>query len=520
MRPMFPVGLAASWRRLIAVFVTDTALLAIGGTFSRPGWWAAAAAGAGVTLMVLVRWRGAPLLTLLARPRIAVPGPVTDHRRTFGDAPVGIRSLGPHLVAVVVVDGPPHSLSVLDHQQVESAAVLPLDVVASGLRQCDVTLDGIDVISAGVRRAPKTHHHHAPVYSSRVGDHPAVGQRRTWLVMRVDAVRAAAAILCRESAAATLSAAAEHLAEDLTSRRCPARVLTAAEIKDVDKTLLAGADRSSVRRQWGRLRHRGGYIQTYWVSPGDISSTTIDRLWAPDTDNTVVTVQLRPTDDGGTTVGVVVRYHTGGPLREAPLTGLNPLTGRHQLGLAAGLVLPTESLASPCRRMMEDLSTPIGATGIIVGTTQTGHPLLVDLTPPSGKVTTVAVAGELALTVQVALRAAATGYQVLVHTARPECWRQATAAGLQLVGLAGLSEQLPASTRPWLVVYDELSGPVPDGTAVIMESRAGSSADIQIDQDDDTHILIRTWEVRHRLRVDLDYERHLVGSSGACRAAG
>jgi type VII secretion protein EccE len=441
-----------------------------------------------------------------------VPGSATDHRRTFGDGSVGIRSVGPHLVAVVAVDGPPHSLSVLDHQQVESAAVLPLDVVASGLRQFDVTLDGIDVVSAGVRRAPKTHHHHAPVYSSRVGDHPAIGQRRTWLVMRLDAVKGAAAILCRESVAATLSAAAEHLAEDLTSRRCPARVLTAAEIKDVDKALLAGVDRSSVRRRWGRLRHRGGYIQTYSVSPRDISTTTIDRLWAPDTENTVVAVQLRPTPDGQTTVGVVVRYHTGGPLREPPLTGLNPLTGRHDLGLAAGLILPTQTLAAPYRRIVEDLSTPIGASGVIVGTTQTGHPLLVDLTPPPGKVTTVAVAGELALTMQVALRAAASGYQVLVHTARPESWRQATAAGLQLVGPGGLGEHLPASTWPWLLVYDELSGPVPDGAAVIVESRAGSSADIQIDQDDDTHILIRTWEVRHQLRADLEYERHLIGS--------
>jgi len=51
------------------------------------------------------------------------------------------------------------------------------------------------------------------------------------------------------------------------------------------------------------------------------------------------------------------------------------------------------------------------------------------------------------------LRAAATGYQVLVHTARPEQWRPATAAGLQLVGPGGLRERLPPR-RAAVFVWD------------------------------------------------------------------
>ena len=69
------------------------------------------------------------------------------------------------------------------------------------------------------------------------------------------------------------------------------------------------------------------------------------------------------------------------------------------------------------------------------------------------------VAGELALTVQIALRAAATGYQVLVCTARPERWKEATGAGLQVVGEAGLAQQLAPARRRWMVVYDEVSDP-------------------------------------------------------------
>src|SRR5271166_708435 len=519
MTSTFPVGLAGSWRRLVAVFVIGVALMAVGSACGLVGWWIGVAAGTVVAAAVLVKWRGAPLLTLAAmrvHPAATLggpPRPAADHDRTFGAGPVGIRSVGTHLVAVVAVDGPPHSPSVLVHHQVEAAATLPLGVVAAGLRQYDMTLDGIDVVSAGVRVASKTHHHHAPVYGARVGDPPAVGQRRTWLVLRLDAAKSVSAILWRESVAAAMAAAAEQVAQRLTSLRIPARVLSAAQISEVDEVLLAGADLNGLRRRWGRLWHAGGYVQTYWVSPRDISTAAIDRLWVPDTDATAVTVQLRPTPDGGTAVGVLVRYHTGGPMCEPPLTGLNPLTGRHDHAMAAGLVSPIGGLIVPSRRLRdgEQLATPIGASGMIVGTTPAGHPLLIDLAAPTGTAT-VTIAGELALVVQVAVRAAATGYRVVVNTTRPERWRQLTAAGLQLVGPDGLGARLPASVHPWLVLYDETSGPTPHGAAVVVrsvDSDAGTG-DIHIEQVDDRSAVIHTRAFRSRLRIGLEHERHLA----------
>jgi type VII secretion protein EccE len=516
-RATFPLGLAFGWKRLTAVFVTGVALIAVGSAAGPAGWWTGVAISAAAAVAVLVTWRGAPLLTLAVtrvRPLDLSLPPAADHDRTFGAGLVGIRSVGTHLVAVVAVDGPPHSPSVLVHHQVEAAATLPLGVAAAGLRQCDVTLAGIDIVSAGVRVAPTTHHHHAPVYSSRVGDHPAVGQRRTWLVLRLDVAAAVRAILWRESVAATLAGAAEHLVQRLTSMRIPARVLCASEIEQMDEVLLAGAEFDGLRRRWGRLRHTGGYVQTYWMSPQDISTAAIGRLWAPETDATVTTVQLRPTSDGSTAVGVLVRYHTGGPLREVPLTGLNPLTGRHDVGTAAGLAAPTGGLLAPARRLRdrERLAAPIGASGIIVGATSAGHPLLIDLTPVPAKTTIVTITGELALMVQVALRAAATGYQVIVNTTHHERWRQATAAGLQLAGPGGLGERLPASAQPWLVVYDETSGPMPAGAAVVVRSvdRDGAAGDVRIDQDDDRSAVIHTRALRCRVRIDLDHERRLV----------
>lgn len=523
MKSSFPFSVAASWPRVVAVFIVDVGLLAAGVTVAgRPGWWSGVGVAVVVTVLTLLCWRGAPLLSHAwrsvtgRRPRVGGPaGELADYERSFGAGPVGIRAVGQYLVAVVAVDGPPHSPSVLDYPRVESLAKLPLEAVAAGLEQFDVRLGGIDIVSAGARRAPKTHHPYAPVYSSEVGDHPAVGQRRTWLVVRLDALESARAIVWRESVAATMSAAAEWLAAELTSLRIPARVLTAAQIRDADEALLAGVDPAALHAGWGRLRHPGGYVHTYWVSPGDISSNSIDRLWAPDTDATVVSVQLRRADNGATTAGVMVRYHTGGPLAEPPLTGLNPLVGRHGAALGAGLLAAgTAGLAVPARELAagEKVSVPIGATGIIVGTTASGHPLLVDLSEPT-ELATVTISGEFALLVQVALRAAATGYQVLVCTERPQRWQPVIGAGLQVVGPAGLAEQLPASPYPYVVIYDRVEGPAPAGAAVTVRTvgkRSASNADIHIEQDNSAAAVIRTWAFHYRLRINLDYERRLI----------
>ena len=219
----------------------------------------------------------------------------------------------------------------------------------------------------------------------------------------------------------------------------------------------------------------------------------------------------------------MVRYHTGGPLAEPPLTGLNPFAGRHDAALSAGLLgAGSGGLAVPAREVAagEKVAVPIGATGIIVGTTASGHPLLVDLSDPT-ELATVTIAGEFALLVQVALRAAATGYQVLVCTRRPQRWQQVTGAGLQVVGAAGLAEQLPASQYPYVVVYDGVGGAAPAGAAVTVRTvgrRSASGADIHIEQDGAGAAVIRTWAFQYRLRINLDYERRLT-DAGPRRAA-
>lgn len=523
MTPAPALGVALSWGRVVAVFLADVALLWAGtAAGGRAGWWAAAVLAVVLSAAALLCWRGTPMLTLAQRTAVSgraelhpPAGEVADYERTCGQGPVGIRAVGTHLVAVVAVDGPAHSPSALDHHRVASLATLPVAAIAESLRQFDLTLAGIDIISIGARRAAERHHSYAPVYSGLVGNHPAMGQRRTWVVARLDATRSAPAIIWRESIAATLSAAVEGIAQELTGRRCPARVLSAEQIRDADSELLAGVDLTQARRGWGWLRHPGGYVQTYWMSPRDISTDTIDRLWAPDTEATAVTVQLRLNPTGATTVGVLARYHTPTPLSEPPLSGLNPLTGRHDAGMAAGLITARSVLSVPARQRHDDdepLAVAIGATGIILGSNATGHPLLIDLGAPAGA-STVTIAGELALTVQVALRAAATGYQVLVHTDRPQRWKQVTGPGLHLVGPGGLDDALPPTRRRWMVVYDQLGGTAPqraDVTVRTVPAGTATGADIHIEQDGARNAVIRTWALRYRLRIDLDYERRRV----------
>ncbi|MDP7739540.1 type VII secretion protein EccE [Mycobacterium paragordonae] len=522
MTPTFPLGLALGWARLVCVFVIDVALLGAGVALAgRPGWWTALAVAVLVSVAALLCWRGAPLLSLGWRAvrahrahQGAPAGQLDDHERTFGGGPVGIRAVGTHLVAVIAVDGQPHSPSVLDYPRAVSMTSLPLTTLAGALRQFDVTLAGIDVLSAGSRRAGKTHHPYAEVYSGMVGDHPAVGQRRTWLVIRLDATASARAIVWRESVAATLAAAAEWVAHELNRLRLGARVLDAAQIRAADEALLAGADAAALHPGWRRLRHAGGHVQTYWMSPADITTANIDRLWAPDSEATVVSIQLRPGPDGATTVGVAVRYHTGYPLAEAPLTGLNPWTGRHDVAMRTSLVHAETPAAVPARDIVDDeeLRAPIGATGIIIGATATGHPLLVDLGAPTGTAD-VTVAGELALTVAIARRAAAAGYQVLVRTDRPQQWREVLAAGLQVIDAAALAAHPCLPGQRVMVIFDDTEGPTPSCAVVTVRTvsaESASSADIHLEQDGPDHAVLRTWAISDRLRIDVTEERRQV----------
>jgi type VII secretion protein EccE len=519
MRSTFPLGVALGEARVITAFLAAVGLLWSGSRCHGP-WvvWVTAAVAAAAVALILVSWRRAPLTSLLARwpvpadELVSVPQ-ARDHRLRWTDGQVAIRAVADELIAVVAVDGPSHTPSVLDNHRVASATTLPVGVVAEALRQFDVTLSGIDILSVGHRRASKSHHHSAHAYSGMVGDHGAVGRRRTVCVLRMNSLDNVAAVACRDSVAATLDACAQRLAHELTARHLPARVVDAAELADIDEALTGGVAQNP-RPRWSGLCHAGGWVCTYWVSPRDITTDTLDRVWAPDTDHTATAVQLRPSPNGGVAVGMLVRYATAGPQKHAPITGLNPLSGRHELGLRAGLADARSPVVTAPARVLgdgENLRAAVGASGLIVGATPQGHPLLVDLADAAPTATsTVTVAGELALLVQLAMRSAAIGYQVLVCTRRPDSWREATAAGLRVVGR--LPAQLPEDGRGVMVVYDHIDATAPRASITMSSVKAGTAsvADVHFEQDSARTAVIRTADFQYRIHVNLDQERNMI----------
>ncbi|MBO0864069.1 MAG: type VII secretion protein EccE [Mycobacterium sp.] len=329
-------GLALSlpWRRVTAVFLIDVAVLAIASHCpdawqkNHAAWWVGVGVAAVITIATLVTARGIPLAWIpvervrnwYANPEgllVACTQPI-DHQRRFGRDVVGIREYGGRLVTVIAVAGTAGAAlpSGRHHQQGISGAALPIEAVGAALRQFDVRLDGVDIVSVA------TH-----------------SDQSTWLVLRMDPQHNVAAVAARDSLAATLAAATERLAHDIDGQHCQARPLKAAEITDMDGAVLAGLEVDRIRPHWRHLEHPDGYVASSWVSPRDITGKLLDELELSEADVTVLTIRL-VTRPGGIDVSAFVRYHSKDRLPKSLLRGLNRLTGRQLDALRASLPAP------------------------------------------------------------------------------------------------------------------------------------------------------------------------------------
>ncbi|OBI44909.1 type VII secretion protein EccE [Mycobacterium kyorinense] len=376
-------GLALSWPRITAVFLIDVAVLAIAShcpdTWQRNhvAWWVGVGVAALVAIAALVTYRGIPLAAApvarvrnwYADPEALVAGctPAIDHQRRFGRDVVGIREYDGRLVTVIAVEGPADAPSGRHRQRNGSPGALPVEAVASALRQFDVRLDGVDIVSVGERHGPKGPGEWAASQDdveSEDNQRP-LEDRRTWLVLRMDPQHNVAAVAARDSLASTLAAATERLTQDLDGRRCMARILTAAEIADVDDALLAGVDPSQIRPYWRFLKCGDGYVTSFWVSPSDITGAMLDELWLPDADVTVVTVRLTPRR-GGIDVSAFVRYHSDKRLPKSMWSGLNRLTGRQLHAVRASLPAPMTgpALKMSSRALSDDESVTVAVDSL------------------------------------------------------------------------------------------------------------------------------------------------------------
>jgi type VII secretion protein EccE len=381
MKAQFPFGLAVSWPRITTVFLIDVALLAIAG-HCPDGWqaghaafWVGIALATVVTIAAMVTYRGIPVAAApfarvrnwYADPEALTVGCTTpiDHHRRFSRDAVGVREHDGELITVIAVGGPGEMPAGWHRPPAVSAPTVPLKAVVAALRQFDVRLDGVDIVSVGTRDpARATVHDDIGVGVDPLNEHCPSGVRSTWLILRMDPQHNVAAVAARESVACTLVAATERLAHDLDGRSCAARMLTADEIVDVDDTVLAGLQPAYIRPFWRYLKTPDGYVTSFWVSPSNITGETIDELWISDTDITVVTIRL-VARDAGADVSAWVRYHSDKRLRKEVWSGLNRLTGRQLGAVAAGLPAPTSGrpLKMPSRPLDDgdNVWIPVGA---------------------------------------------------------------------------------------------------------------------------------------------------------------
>ncbi len=346
------IGISFTWPRVTAALLIVVAVLAVATNWPgdpqavRIAEWVGAAVAALLAIAGLVTYRQLPLAALAgawlrnlrgAGGRWPDPDRITvlDHRHRYGRGAVGIRETDGHLLSVVGVAGG------------SEPAGLPIATVAAGLRQLDVALEGIDIVS--------------------ISGH-ADGVASTWVVLRMDARANLPAVIVRDSVASTFAAATERFADDLSGQGRSVRILTAAEIADVDDTLLGGLDPAHLRIRLGRVSHRppGGpdvHVTSGWLGAGDIASALgRDRPDSAAADAEVLTLTLTPREDGVWISALVRRHHReslpdAGP--EHRLTGrqLEAITATRPVPLPRpAVVLPGCELAGAAT-----LVVPLGA---------------------------------------------------------------------------------------------------------------------------------------------------------------
>jgi type VII secretion protein EccE len=404
---------------------------------SAPGWHGGAV-GLALALLLVTPVRGTTLPQTVAlrwgflrdrrrrneRGRPADPFDVT----ASDNVPIGFRWDGTTLLSLINIDANPRAMTVLEPGMTVSGEMVPVHVLVDCLRQFDITLDSIDIVSQGAR----SHGHTAvaAVYDAVLGPLPAIAQRSVWIAIRFDPSKCADAVRRRgggrEGILRTASTATRRVANRLTEAGLRPQILSASGIAAATNQLSDGVNLATVDETWDMCREGQFRLCSFAVEPDLLTTAGLGLLWTVPSYSTTVCLSLRKdTEHELIKIRGLVRFDSDVGI-PAQLTGLIHLRGLQFSALACSLPIPPPT--RPVGRWaygrdseLSELAVPASGCGQVIGADEQGRAVALPLFGP--QINRVEICGTLHLAQQAVLRALALGARVLVHSRRPALWR-------------------------------------------------------------------------------------------------
>jgi type VII secretion protein EccE len=344
-------------------------------------------------------------------------------------AQIGFRWDGATLLSLIKIDANPQAMTVMEPGMTVSGDMVPVRALIDCLRQFDITLDSIDIVSHGARSYGHTEI--AAVYDAVLGPLPAIASRSVWIVVRFDPSRCAAAVRRRgggrEGILRTATTATRRVANRLTEAGLRPRVATASGIAAATNQLSDGVNLASVDETWEMCREGQFRLCSFAVKPGLLTTAGLGLLWTVPSYSTTVCLTIREdTEHDLVKVRGLARFDSelGVPV---DLPGLSHLHGLQFSALTASLPIappprPVDQWAyGHADSDLSDLAVPASGCGQVIGADEEGRAVALPVFGP--QIDRVDICGTLHLAQQVVLRALALGARVLVHSRRPGLWR-------------------------------------------------------------------------------------------------
>lgn len=477
-------------------------------------WWSGLVLGVVAALPLLVRRSGVSLghrlwqRTAFAfgrkRDAILIEAPFDVPMSDVNTC--GMRWDGDRIVTALRIDPSPVALTRFTPGTTITDDVLPVEAIASCLRQFDLTVESLDIISHGSRA-----HGDGPIariYDGILGPLPAAAFRTVWIVLRINPLASTDAIARRGGGATGALKAAmiatRRVANHLTSQGHPATILSAAEITSATWQLTGGQDPETVTEEWDHASAGALRMTSVALDAQTLNTRGLMSVWTPRTISTTLTLHLRNASEDEIGVSAVARFTTVGEDTPEPLPGSRPFLGQERAAVLATLPAADpfpdrgafEYFATP--DFLSTLTVPASGCGQLVGADPQNRAVALPLAGPS--VRHVDIAGSLHLAQQVILRAIALGARVLVNTDRPAQWApMATAVAspyiLAIAGAAAGSQVAGQRQEYSVTVFDGVPlATSAQGTLLTISAPARPpipGADISLLQDADVGPIVK-----------------------------